>query len=61
MLEILAVESWVARKALRLPIDDMFIRWRSFNSEDEQAVEAMEQVEKDLEVEQALREGHDSR
>ena len=53
-LEILYVESWVARKAINTPIDDMFIRWRQFQSDDEGVVEAMEEVERDLRVEKAL-------
>ena len=53
-LEILAVESWVAAKGLKIRTDDQFIRWRHFNSDDESAVEAMETAERELGVETAL-------
>ena len=53
-LEILCVESWVARNAVDIPIDDMFIRWRQFVGDDTGAVKAMEQAERDLKVEKAL-------
>ena len=53
-LEILGVQSWVARNCIDIPNDDQFIRWRHFNSDDESAVEAMEMAERELGVETAL-------
>ena len=53
-LEILGVQSWVARNCIDIPNDDQFIRWRHFNSDDESAVKAMEMAERELGVETAL-------
>ena len=53
-LEVLGVESWVARKCLDVPNGDMFIRWRQFNSNDPAAVEAMEEQERMFKLEKAL-------
>ena len=53
-LEILCVQSWVARNCIDIPNDDMFIRWRQFVGDDESAVKSMEQAERDLRVEHAL-------
>ena len=46
-LETLYVQSWAARKFIDIPVDDMLIRWRTFEGEgeDEAAVEAMESTE----------------
>ena len=33
-LEILRVESWAARKAIGIPVDDMFLRWREWSDGD---------------------------
>ena len=53
-LEILGVQSWVARNCIDIPNDDQFIRWRQFVSDDESTVEAMEMAERELGVETAL-------
>ena len=55
-LEILGVESWVARNMLDIPIHDMFIRWRHWVDDDEGIVEAMEEAEMDVDVKTNLRE-----
>ena len=55
-LETLAVESWVARNAIDIPTDDMFVRWRQFTSDDEGIVKAMEEGQKALKMETALAE-----
>ena len=34
-LEILYVQSWAARKAINVPIDDTFLRWREWSDDDE--------------------------
>ena len=44
-LEILLVESWAARHAVSLPVDDQFITWRTFASENEAANKAMADAE----------------
>ena len=33
-LEILRVESWAAGKAIAIPVDDMFLRWREHSDGD---------------------------
>ena len=53
-LEVLGVQSWVARNCLDIPNDDQFIRWMQYVSEDESAVEAMEEAELSLAVQTAL-------
>ena len=44
-LEILLVESWVARHAVSMPVDDQFITWREFVSEADSTNEAMVEAE----------------
>ena len=53
-LEILGVQSWVARNALTIPNFDMFLRWREHNGDDESAVAAMKEGEQTAKVETAL-------
>ena len=53
-LEILCVESWVARNAIDIPNDDMFIRWREHKGDDEKAAQAMMDGAEDLESEIAF-------
>ena len=53
-LEVLCVESWVAKKAIDILIDDMFIRWRLWESDDAGQVAAMEEAEKQANVKEAL-------
>ena len=55
-LEILYVQSHAARRAIRLPIDDMFIRWRRFISDQESIVEQFEEAETKSKARIALRE-----
>ena len=56
ILETAYVESWVARKMIDAPVDDMLIRWRAFvNVEDEDAVETMQRAEKDHKIKDHLR------
>ena len=49
-LETIYVESWACRKFIDIPIDDMTIRWRSFEGEDEGQVEAMKEAEAEYQV-----------
>ena len=53
-LEILCVESWTARNAIDIPIDDMFIRWRTVLGKDEGSVKAFEEGERATKTELAL-------
>lgn len=55
-LEILGVESWVARNALDIPNDDMFIKWRDWVDDDEGKVKAMREAEKLTSTKNALNE-----
>ena len=55
-LEILCVQSWAAANFVDIPIFDQFIRWRTFTSDDDGAVEAMEEAEQRHGVERALME-----
>ncbi len=54
-LEILCVQSWAAKKFVRIPVDDMFIRWRACMDDDESAKEAVEMAERELKGLDALR------
>ena len=55
-LEILYVESGAARKFINIPVDDGFIRWRSWmDGDSEGAAETMEEAEKKHRVRQRLR------
>lgn len=44
-LEVLLVESWTARHAVSMPVDDQFITWREFVSEQDATNEAMAEAE----------------
>ena len=44
-LEIIYVQSSAAAKFVNLPVDDMFIRWRSWTADNEPDAEKMEEVE----------------
>lgn len=48
------VQSWAAANFINIPIDDMFLRWRMFQADDEGTIEAMKQAEKELEVRTVL-------
>ena len=50
-LEILCNESWVARNAIDMPIEDMLRRWLKFIGTDEKAIEALEMAQEKLDVE----------
>lgn len=54
-LQILCVQSWAAANFIDYPIDDMFIRWRNFESDDTNTVEAMVEAELKHDVRDALR------
>lgn len=45
LLETVYVESWAARKFIDIPVDDMLIRWRLFDGDDEAAIEAFSETE----------------
>ena len=45
-LEIAYVQSWAANKFISIPILDMLVRWREFDTEDEGAAAAMREAEK---------------
>ena len=44
-LEVIYAQSWACAKFIDIPVDDMFIRWRSFVDMGESAVETMAQQE----------------
>ena len=46
ILETMYVESWATKKFIRIPVDDMALRWRQWMGEDESAVDAMIYAEK---------------
>ena len=50
-LEILCNESWVARNAIDIPIEDMLRRWLMYTGTDEKAIEALELAQEELDVE----------
>ena len=45
VLETIYVESWAASKFVDMPIDDMFIKGREFEAEDESVIDTMEEVD----------------
>ncbi len=45
-LEALYTQSWVARKIIDIPIDDMFAKGRTWTGDDEDAIEAMKEAER---------------
>lgn len=54
-LETLYVQSWAAAHYIDIPVDDMLIRWREFESgENEAAAEAMSEVERRHRVQSRL-------
>lgn len=53
-LEILYVQSPAARKFINIPVDDMFIKWRTWSGGSESALEKLEENEKRLKVKKAL-------
>ena len=54
MMELFYNESWVASKFVDAPIDDMFVKWRRHTGEDEQAIQAMDDLEETLDMRTAL-------
>lgn len=56
--EVMYVESWAAAKFIDIPIDDMFIRGRSWagkgDNKDEGAIEKMEEAERNLKSQERL-------
>ena len=40
--------SWAARKMVRIVVDDMFVRGRRWTGQDEGAIKAMQQAEREL-------------
>ena len=44
-LETIYVESWAASKFVDMPIDDMFIKGREFEEEDEEIVDMMDEID----------------
>ena len=54
-LEIIRVESWAAGKAINIPVDDMFLRWREWSDgDDEGTADAMADAEERHRVTDAL-------
>ena len=49
-LQVAYVQSWAAMKFINIPVDDMFIRGRRWEDDDEAVVEAMEEIERTLEI-----------
>ena len=50
-LEIVYNESWVAQKAINMPIDDMLRRWLIYDEVDEGVLKALQLAEEELDVE----------
>ena len=50
ILQTLYVQSWVAAKFIDIPVDDMFIRGRQWESEDETAIQQLEDLNDELEI-----------
>ena len=46
--------SWAAQKMIRMPVEDMFFRGRTFTGDDEGAIEAFEKAEQELNVMNSL-------
>ena len=53
-LETIYVESWVAGKFIDMPIDDMFIKGRTFEAEDETIIDTMADIDERFSVEESL-------
>ena len=53
-LETIYTESWAAGKFIDLPVDDMFLRYRSWQEPDEGKLKAIEEAELELEVRDKL-------
>ena len=51
VLEILYQESWAVQAAIDIPVDDMFVRWREFDAEEEEVNKTMEDMEDHFESE----------
>ena len=47
-LEIIYGESWAAEKFIDIPVDDMWIRGRRYESDDEAAIRTLEEAEQEL-------------
>lgn len=43
--ETMYVESWAAKKFVDIPVDDMFVKWRTFTDMDNEAIELVENAE----------------
>ena len=54
LLETFYNESWVCAKLINIPVDDMFVRVRQWQGEDENTVKMMEDLEDSLGVADAL-------
>ena len=55
-LEILYVQSWAAKKAIDIPVDDAFLKWRVWSDEEDSgSAEKMEDAENNHKVQEALR------
>lgn len=54
VLEVVYVESWAAGRFINMPVDDMFIRGRSWIDEDEAAIEAIREASNELRCEVML-------
>jgi len=54
VLEVVYVESWAAGRFINMPVDDMFIRGRSWVDEDESAMMAIDEASKELRCEVML-------
>ena len=52
-MEVIAVESWAAKKFISIPVNDMFVEWREFNVDKETATQ-MENAERKHKVQQQL-------
>ena len=54
VMEILYVQSWAAKKAIDIPVDDVLRLWRSFTTDDARAIALMRDVEKELKIKRRI-------
>ena len=52
--EIIYVESWAAKKFIDIPVDDMFMKWRTFRDMENQTVERVKRAETEFGVKTKL-------
>ena len=53
-METLYAQSWAAAKFIDIPVDDMFLRWREFSDMSKEAVERIEELEDQFDIQDRL-------